>query len=243
MTATESKRVVKALDARVLRSSVAFNFDDFRKQCDKYLENIRAAAQRVVNDAHADAETIRRKAFDQAKADGLSEAMKEAEAHIEERATELAERKADEKLQSLFPAMQNASESLEREYERWLNHWEAAAIHLSAAIAEKVIGRQLKTQPEVAHHMITQALKLVSNIDRVTVYLNPQDLDDLGDRAGDFVRAVSRAQDVTCVPDESMTTGGCRIETQHGTIDAQVETLLARIASELIQNDDDDVNS
>ena len=36
------------------------------------------------------------------------------------------------------------------------------------------------------------------------------------------------------VYDETITPGGCQIETQHGAIDARMETQLERIASELL---------
>jgi flagellar assembly protein FliH len=38
------------------------------------------------------------------------------------------------------------------------------------------------------------------------------------------------------IADKSLTRGGCVIETQHGQIDARIETILDRIVAELLEN-------
>ena len=238
MPAIEPKRILKAMEARNLGARVAFNFEDFRTQCDQYLDKVRQSAQQLIDEARREAELIRRQTHEDAKVQGLKEAMQEADAIIEQRASELARKKVQQELQSLLPAMKAAAEQLSHEYERWLSRWEASAIRLSVAVAEKLMTRELKHHPEAGRKMIVQALQLVSSVKRLTVRLNPRDLQTLGEAAEQFVADVAEADEVVFVPDDSIASGGCQLDTQHGTIDARIETLLDRVTAELLQEDD-----
>ena len=51
---------------------------------------------------------------------------------------------------------------------------------------------------------------------------------------GQIVESLTSCADAKLVPDAQALRGGCRIETRHGEIDARVETMLHRIAEELV---------
>ncbi len=231
---TENKRVLKAYEAAGLKGA-AFNFEDFREQCNRYLEQVKATARRILEQAKKDATQIRQKAYEQGKAEGRQDGLKEVDAEINRRAEALAEQKIHERLHSLLPAMQAAAEGLQREYQSWLGRWEASAVRLSVAIAEKLLRHQLNIHPKENLELIQQALKLVTRVERLTVRLNPADVQSLGEHPEQFIRAATHADQVEIVADPQVAPGGCLIQTQYGSIDAQLETILERITNELLQ--------
>ena len=60
----------------------------------------------------------------------------------------------------------------------------------------------------------------------------------LGRQATEVVRALAACGEAEIVADNSLTRGGCLIETQHGQIDARIETVLDRIVAELLESQD-----
>ena len=141
MQAKNTTRLLKAEDIRGLGSKVAFNFEDVRRSCDEYVEQIRQQTREMIETTQAETENVRRNAYSEGLAAG---------------------------------------------------------------------------NPQIR------------------VKLHPDDLAHLGDGAAEVVRTLAACGEATLVPDASLSPGGCLVETQHGIIDARLETQLDRIVSELV---------
>jgi flagellar assembly protein FliH len=83
--------------------------------------------------------------------------------------------------------------------------------------------------------MIREALELAAGTPRIKLRLHPEDATQFGSLAAETETILSSCGEAQIVPDPALTRGSCIIETQHGTIDARIETLLARIVSELLE--------
>jgi len=57
----------------------------------------------------------------------------------------------------------------------------------------------------------------------------------MGDRAPRIVESLTACADSILISDPQLARGGCRIQTVHGEIDARVETMLERLAEELLE--------
>jgi flagellar biosynthesis/type III secretory pathway protein FliH len=64
--------------------------------------------------------------------------------------------------------------------------------------------------------------------------MNPDDHATLGVLAEKIVRELRLVGHAEIVPDRTIASGGCRVETDFGAIDGQVATQLARIAEEVL---------
>ena len=129
--------------------------------------------------------------------------------------------------------MQSAAEALVLERDRWLGEWEATAIQLSVAIAEKLIRRELGLKPEISSDILFKMLELAAGQRQIKLRIHPDDLKFLGNHPEEVIRSMASCGDATLVADEAISRGGCVIETDHGTIDARLETQLERITAEL----------
>jgi flagellar assembly protein FliH len=65
--------------------------------------------------------------------------------------------------------------------------------------------------------------------------LHPADIEVLHVAGQEALSRLASMGQAELVPDESITRGGCQIETRHGVIDARLETQLERITLELLE--------
>ena len=117
--------------------------------------------------------------------------------------------------------------------EEFYDSAEPEVIKLVLEIAEKVIGRLVAENPEMIRSVVRQALEK-SLGDRITVRLNPDDYKAVMAEDKEIRDVIDRTKRLTFREDDSIAKGGCILETEVGTIDAQLETQLAAIRKALI---------
>jgi len=100
---------------------------------------------------------------------------------------------------------------------------EAELVQLALAVARKVVGREVSLGPEVVTRIIRQALGRVEHAGRITVKLNPADLELLADIKPQLLKGMPEAGRAAFEADKGIARGGCLIETDGGEIDARIE--------------------
>lgn len=234
MAEVETTKLLKAEAFRALGSKVAYSFNDIEKRCEDYIQQVRDQTRQMILDAQQEAEQIKQTAFQEGRQQGLETAQQEQEALVQSRSEERASQLVQEKLGTVYPAMQQAVEGLQHERVNWRQVWDATAVEICLGIAEKVIRHEIQAKPESVRGMMSEALKLASGTQQIRFHLNPIDVEHLGQNTTNFITNLTGCQDCEIIEDESISPGGCFIETQHGTIDATLETQLERISQELI---------
>ena len=96
-------------------------------------------------------------------------------------------------------------------------------VDLSLAIARKIVGYEMNTNIKTVSHVVKEALKKTADHEKVKIRLSPVDLRSLTDERFGFARLSDDTENVTLEPDETILSGGCVIETDHGDIDAKIE--------------------
>ena len=200
----------------------SFNFDDMTDRANSYLDTMRGQAAEILAKAQKDATAIRRKAEDE----GREAAIKVAEKVMEER--------VGKQLATLLPAIAQAGKQLVQAKEAWLTHWERTAIHVAARMAERVIRRELKQQPQITAALVKEALELASGNADIQVRMHPDDLTALGSHVEALTREVARQGTAKIVADATISPGGCRVETRFGAVDQRIEEQLKRLEEELV---------
>jgi flagellar assembly protein FliH len=234
MPVQENRRLIKAHSVRELESSAPFNLEDLRRQCDAYVGQARSHGTELIAQAAEQADDIRRRAFEEGRTAGKQAGIAAAQNLIESRARELAAEQIRDRLETVLPALDRVIEALDIERERWLTDWEGTAVRLSAIMAEKLVRRELSLHPELTVEVVREALQLAAGRPQITVRLHPLDLAQLEENGPDIVERLSRLGETALTPDESLSRGGCLIETRQGVIDARIETQLSRIVEELL---------
>lgn len=104
---------------------------------------------------------------------------------------------------------------------------EEAVSALALAVARQLIGREVAADPSVLKELVTRATAEVGATRDLTVRLHPEDLAAL---EGPHAPALP---DLRLVPDESMSRGGCVVETPGRVVDARIETSLLELFRKL----------
>lgn len=227
-------RVMKANAVRELGGRVAFNFDDFRKQGEEYMAQMSAEAAALLAGARKEIEALRDQARKEGRDAGRAEGLQAAHLTIEQQIAQRAEQLATQRLRTALPALQQAAAALRAERDDWLVRWESTAVELSVAVAEKLVRGLLNVEPDRVRSMLREVLQLAAGQSQVAIHLAPSDVEQLGADAAEVVRSTSGCAEARLIADPQLSPGDCRIVTQHGEIDARIETMLERITAELL---------
>ncbi len=209
--------IIRAADHEHSGQSVPFDLDDLTVQAETPRNGGRTEAKLIIEAARQEAEEVR----EQARREGL------------QHGTEQVEQMVGRRLAGVLPALRNAVEDILHAKHAWLRHWEACGVRVATAIAERVIRRELSQRPEITVGLVREALELAAGNSHLRIHLNPADREALGDRIGLLAKELSPLTTAELVSDPTITPGGCRVETQFGSVDQQLETQLKRIEEEL----------
>jgi flagellar biosynthesis/type III secretory pathway protein FliH len=175
--------------------------------------------QEAPDQAPADAETLRREAYQE----GLNRGQAEGFAAGMEKAAEVAEN-----LHRLLTAAEQLWPALCRTYERQI-------IALVGRVAEKVVYGQVALDREVVRRTILKAFEQIPEPLTVALEVNPDDYEYLEALKKPLMDEISGLKQLSLQADPTVGRGGCRIETRSGTVDATLEARLEAIRQCLLE--------
>lgn len=209
--------IIRARESGHRTPSVAFNFDDMALRAQGYLDKVRAEATEIVAKAQREAGAVRERAQQEGREAGW----------------QAVEQIVREQLATVMPALKSVIQDIQHAKQTWLTHWEASAVHVAAAIAQRLIRRELTWHPEITLTLIREALELAAGSSQLRIHLNPADHEQIGGRVETLIKELSTLTATELLADPQITPGGCRVETRFGVIDQQFEAQLKRIEEEL----------
>ena len=112
---------------------------------------------------------------------------------------------------------------------------EAHIVSTIFRIAEKIAYGHIAENPDLVLPVIKESIEIAQADDEVTVLVSPEQIDfidnlkKLSNRDFDFLK------NVRLEPSQNILSGGCIVETNYGIIDAQVQTRVDKIWTELSQ--------
>jgi flagellar assembly protein FliH len=210
-------RIIRA----ATREAASFNFEDVTSQATACVAQARLEAAQILTQAAEEADALR----SQSETAGRAAAAEAIDRLVEER---VAARFAQ-----LESALAGIKQDVQSARQDWLASWREQGLRLALAIARRVIRRELVAQPDIPVALVAEALQLATGATRMKLLMNPTDVSGLADKIQKLLNADSAGVPVQLVADASIESGGCRVETEYGTIDQQFTAQLARIAEEL----------
>ncbi len=172
----------------------------------------RDAAARALAEARAEAEQIREQARAQGHAEGLAAGHADGLAEILSAAGALGEA-----LAGVSSLRDEVAETVERD-----------AIELALELAEKVLAASLQARPELVVEVVQGALRRLNDRRRITVLVNPSDLQTVKDALGDLQTQANGIELADLQSDQRVGVGGAIVRSAEGELDASVETQLER---------------
>ncbi len=115
-----------------------------------------------------------------------------------------------------------------------LQNAENEILALACKVAEKIIGRDLERSPELVVDICANAIENVRGAQQVVVRVNPQDAAILREKRKRMMELIGRVKEIAIKEDSEVPRYGCIIETDSGTIDAQLATQLEMLRNVLV---------
>lgn len=113
--------------------------------------------------------------------------------------------------------------ALEEEVIRVRTDLEKMLVPVALKAAKKIVGREIELSEETIVDIVSNALKQVSQHKKVTIYVNPKDLERL-EASRVRLRKIFESLEVLSLRQRGdISPGGCVIETEGGIINAQIE--------------------
>ena len=164
--------------------------------------------------AESDADALRAQAREQGLVEGREEALAALTPGIE--------------------ALSQAAEAVRADQYARAERLEAHAVDLALFLAEKVIGGALAVQPDRVVEAVRGALRGIVERERVTVLVNPEDLELVREAIADVRASLGGIEHCVVEAERRVSRGGAVVRTPDGDVDARVETKLQR-AREVVE--------
>lgn len=132
-------------------------------------------------------------------------------------------------------ALRSAADAIVQARETYLASIEPDVVRLAHAIASRLLRREARMDFDLLRTTIRAALEQLVERERVRLHLNPADLEALAQRDIDLAREFGPFEHVEVIPDETVGSGGCAVETESVAVDARIETQLQRILDGLLE--------
>ena len=226
---TENKKVIKAGDQeQELGLGAQLDLEDGSLAPKKLL------GQKVVNpkmlQAREDAEAIVQQA--KSEAEEIKRKARDLYAKVE---TLIAEQKEKGFQEGREEGLESVSELLlknREEHEKVLDRLEHDAVDLVFEVAQKIIGEAFSTDKKALAGMIKQGLMATMG-SQITLFVNPQDYKGIQEHQQSLMSHLHANQVLTIKPRDDVQENGCVIESDMGTIEANLENQLKIIGKTL----------
>ena len=183
------------------------------------LEKAREEASHIINEANDEAGQIKEDNARRGYEDGLEQARQDME--------NILENARQEKQQTI--------EEGARIRMQMLRAAEGDMLRLVMAIGRKVIGGEMRTNPEVVINVIADALSYLEGSENISVHINPQEVLQVLDavNTGQIADKNNQIIDFEVKADNRVSPGGCIINSEEGQIDATLETRMTKTEKHL----------
>ena len=188
-----------------------------------FLKNAEKEAAEMIENAKRQVQRIEREAFEKGFQEGKSVGYQESR---------------EEGTKKLLPSVEAFEKSLkELAACRSLiyKNSEAELMELFNALSMRVIHRELGRSNEFLVDVVREAMKEIAHQEKITVYLNPEDLEYGESFKSNLLAELGNVKSIAMEKDESITRGGCVIETNFGEVDSRVESKIREIEKAILE--------
>ena len=118
---------------------------------------------------------------------------------------------------------------------RYLATNETVVVQLAMAVARKIVGETANIDPTTVLQSAREAIRSARCEQKLRVRVRPEDESIMLQQMIELKRSNSEIGEIQVVSDESITLGGCIVESPLGTIDAQFNTQLQSLERAILR--------
>lgn len=198
--------------------------EDVKEDPEEIIEKAREEASLIIREAEFEASRI----LEEAKAEAERECEK-----LKEEARQAGycdgEEAARKQYEDLIKEAELIRENAKIEYGEILAGLENDVVEMILDVSRKVVGTEISQNRETILHLVRQAFEKCNSSENIILKVSPEDYDYLSENRELLISMTETAGDFDIKKDLSLKPGFCVLETPFGSIDAGVETKLAKI--------------
>ncbi|MCS6885556.1 MAG: FliH/SctL family protein [Acidobacteriota bacterium] len=207
---------LKTVDAPVIKGSVY----DASAEARRIIERAREQAAKIIADAQPEIDAK------WAEIEQERRNLQLERERIEEERRKILEKSREEGYREGFAKVNEIIYELTEKKREVLAQAEADMIRLSIRVAARIIGRELRQHPDTIADIVTQAIQTVRNQTKIIIRVNPDDMEHLLKSKDLLLARVGQSKIIDFQSDPKVQPGGCVIESEAGTVNAQLKTQL-----------------
>lgn len=139
-----------------------------------------------------------------------------------------------EKLRKMNRIIDSMVDSFKAEYLKQINELKTAVVNLALVISEQIIKYEVDKND---NFLISQTNKILSELDKeliFKIYINPKDIEVFQTSKSNLLNP-SIMENAKLIPDESVESGFCKLETSIGEFDGRLKTQLEIIRKNMLE--------
>lgn len=140
-------------------------------------------------------------------------------------------RAAEVELEKQIQSFKSMVDDLSSQRKRLIEESEEAVLRLSCQIAGKVIGKVAEVKEEFIGEVVRNAVSHLAQRQRMIIRVNDVDFEILSEREKDWLRS---NEGFEIKPDKRIKRGGCLVEGERGSVDAQIDSQIDVIEKALL---------
>lgn len=225
---------------QAIAGNPVFNLNDIAEEAQNILATARRESEVLLRKAREDIARDRRQAREEGDRVGQEQGREQGRKEGHEQALQEARKEFAQNSASVCESLQSICAEFERNKNELLWQAEQNSVALILAIERKVVKRAGLLCREVAVENIKSALELLNTTTHVIVKVHPQDVEHLETMIQSASSPFAAYSGISFEKDETIEAGGCRLITEHGQIDGQLDMQIDRIAEELLTTSEKD---
>lgn len=178
-----------------------------------------ALREAIMSAARVDAEAKVKEAYQEGLARGIEAGRQQFEASIAQSAG----------------AVTAAAEAIGATQTQFLDSLEPQILGLVELMVKRVIGVELRTNPDLLQNTVRRALEKLAGQYAVSLHLHPDDLEAIRQHEITLLDSVPGVESLQLLASDEVEPGGCIARSEFMEVDARLESLLAQVLDALTE--------
>ena len=214
---------------------------EFKQKCDQMLIDAQSQANSIIEEANNKAahileeskqytakqkeelEVLKNNTLEEARQEGIQTGFNEGY------------QKASEEVYSKVVNLEAIADSAFNLKKEIILSAELEILHLSIAIAEKILKQQLEIKPEMITQIIKAAINELKDKEEIKIIVNPALKEQLYNFSEELKIAIKGMKTIKIIEDKTIHANSAIIESPESRIDARLETQIAQITEQLMK--------
>lgn len=203
---------------------------------DEAVEMIAQAAMKakvMLSEAEQQAEIIKQKAYEEGRQQGHEQGREQGYQEGLVQGRQIGQAELEAAMNHAVTKTELMITAAEQDAKEMVKNAERQIIDIALAIARKILAYEIAENPMVVLPLVKAALEKVSDQEEVVIRVSSEDFDSVLMAKKDLQNMVGREHALKIIPDRTIDSGSCVIDTSYGTVDARIDTQFAIIKKAL----------